>query len=103
MSKVIKTTKHSITTKLKDHQQDFYVIYEDLWSSIIIDFWTFTCITLAFLFNHLFIGSRLFSILLFFGFYVTMYKTFTAKTMELKPQEFIEKLIKDIGEQNEIK
>lgn len=79
----------------------FYVIYESLIHSIISDFFTFTIITLAFWFNHEFVGSRLFSVLLFISFFISVSTSFNDKKIELKPEDFIETIKKEILNANE--
>lgn len=101
--KIYQTKINKIAFNNKEIEHKFYIIYESLFHSIISDFFTFSCITLAFLVNHFYIGSRMFSVILFMAFFVSMKKCWDVKTYELKPKEFIENIIKELEVENEVK
>lgn len=93
-----KTKISKIELPNKEITKEFHLIYQSFWQSIISDIFTFGGITLAFWFNHICIGSRLFSIILALCFFITINNAFNEQKMELTPNEYIEEIKKKISD-----
>ena len=99
--KYYKTKIGNMTLGDEKITKKYYVIYESLWHSIFSDLFTFGMITFAFWYNHSFIGSRAFSILLFIAFFVNVTTAFNDKKIELEPKEFIKTIEKELFSESE--
>lgn len=86
----------NLKTSFYEISKRFYVIKEGFWQSILSDTYTFGWITFAFWFNHIYIGSRLFSLLLFITFFVTTSQVFDRKTQKLEPIDFIDHIKQEL-------
>ena len=101
MAKVYRTVINKTMTSKKILEQYFYVIYENIITSILTDIATFSCISLAFWFNHCYIGSRAFSILLFISFFVSIQEHFNSEIQDMNPVDFVETFLNHYKEGND--